>query len=260
MVSRLFLEKRYNDHHRFEFIENDPISVPHRFSKKDDIEIAGLFASVLAWGQRQVTIRNALKLMEMMDHAPHDFMLHHRMADLKPIKKFVHRTFNGEDAVCFIRALKNVYLHHGGMEKFFTKVFADAGDAGLPISEFRKIFFSLPHQKRTEKHLPDPLTGSAAKRMNMFLRWMVRPDDAGIDFGIWKKISPAKLVCPLDVHSANNARRWGLLTRKQNDWKAAMELTMNLRKLDAADPVRFDFALFGDGVWNSEQKAGRLQR
>ncbi len=248
MVSKSFLEEKYNHHHRFEFIENDPISVPHRFSKKKDIEIAGFFSSVFAWGIRKVTIRNALKLMNMMDDSPHDFILHHSQSELKPFKNFVHRTFNGRDAVCFIQSLKNIYLHYGGMEKMFTEAFRKSEDAGIPISTFRKILFSLPHQERTEKHLPDPLAGSAAKRMNMFLRWMIRKDDAGIDFGIWKKIPPSKLVCPLDVHSAANARRWGLLMRKQNDWKAAIELTENLRMFDAADPVRFDFALFGEGV------------
>lgn len=248
MVNKLFLERKFNEHHRFEFIENDPVSIPHRFSKKEDIEIAGFFSSVMAWGMRKITIINSLKLMNMMDNSPHDFILHHSSAGLKPFRKFVHRTFNGTDAVYFIRSLKNIYSHHGGMEKIFNNAFRNAEDASLPVSGFRKIFFSLPHQKRTEKHLPDPLTGSAAKRMNMFLRWMVRQDDAGIDFGIWKKIPAAKLICPLDVHSANSARKWGLLLRKQNDWQAAKELTENLKMFDAADPVRFDYALFGQGA------------
>lgn len=248
MVVKSFLEKKYHQHHRFEFIEKDPISVPHLYSKKEDIEIAGFFASVLAWGQRQITIRNSLKLMNMMDDAPYDFILHHKLPELAPFKNFAHRTFNGEDAVCFIQTLKNIYLRHGGMEEIFTMAFHQADDSFFPISAFRKIFFSLPHPRRTEKHLPDPLSGSAAKRMNMFLRWMIRQDDAGIDFGIWKKISTAKLICPLDVHSAANARSWGLLACKQNDWKAAKELTENLKKFDAGDPVRFDFALFGEGV------------
>lgn len=255
MVSQTFLEKKFNEHHRFDFIENDPISVPHRFSKKEDIEIAAFFSSVLAWGTRQITIRNSLKLIDMMDDSPHDFILHHSPSGLKPFKKFVHRTYCGTDAVFFIQSLKNIYLHHGGMEKIFTEAFRKSEDAGIPISTFRKLFFSLSHQKRTEKHLPDPLSGSAAKRMNMFLRWMVRKDDAGIDFGLWKKISPSVLVCPLDVHSANNARRWGLLLRKQNDWKAVVELTNNLKKFDAADPVRFDYALFGEGVFGRKQEA-----
>lgn len=249
MVSKSFLEKKFNQYHRFEFIENDPISVPHRFSKKEDIEIAAFFSSVLAWGSRKVTIRNALKLMNMMDDSPYDFILHHTSSGLKPFKKFVHRTFNGVDVVFFIQSLQNIYMHQGGMEKIFTDTFRKADNAAIPISSFRKHFFSLPHQKRSEKHLPDPLTGSAAKRMNMFLRWMIRKDDAGIDFGIWKKITPSQLVCPLDVHSAANAREWGLLMRKQNDWKAVVELTNNLKKFDAADPVRYDYALFGQGVF-----------
>ncbi len=252
MAGKIFLEKKYFQYHRFEFIENDPISVPHRFSGKEDIEIAGFFSSVLAWGSRKISIQNSLKLMIMMDHAPHDFILHHKLSELKPFKKFVHRTFNGVDAVFFIQSLKNIYLRHNGMEDVFTNAFSNTDDAAIPISTFRKVFFSLPHQKRTEKHLPDPLTGSAAKRMNLFLRWMIRNDDAGIDFGIWKKIAPSKLICPLDVHSAANARRWGLLTRNQNDWKAAKELTDQLKKIDAADPVRFDYALFGEGVNKSQ--------
>jgi uncharacterized protein (TIGR02757 family) len=248
MVTREFLESKFRCYHRFEFIEHDPVSVPHRFSKKEDIEIAAFMASVLAWGIRKVSVRNSCKLLALMDNAPFEFVCHHSSAELKPILNFKHRTFNGKDAVYFIRALKHIYINYGGMESLFTNAFKKAEHAALPVSGFRKIFFSLPHEKRTEKHLPDPLKGSAAKRMNMFLRWMVRQDDAGIDFGLWKNIPASKLICPLDVHSARNARKWGLLKRKQNDWKAAEELTANLKKFDATDPVRFDYALFGEGT------------
>ncbi len=249
-VSRQFLESLVDRYNTEEFIEDDPISIPHLFARKEDREIAGFFSALLAWGQRKVTIRHARQLMQAMDMAPYDFIIHHRKNDLKPFRHFVHRTFNGTDAVYFIRALRFIYAEKGGMEKVFTDAFSHHTDPARPLHHFKKLFFSLPHEKRTEKHLPDPLTGSAAKRMNMFLRWMVRKDNGGVDFGIWKNIPACKLACPLDVHSAYHARQWGLLKRSQNDWKAVMELTANLRRFDPDDPVKYDFALFGYGTNN----------
>jgi uncharacterized protein (TIGR02757 family) len=249
-VSRQFLESLIERFNSDAFIENDPVSIPHLFSRKEDREIAGFFAALLAWGQRKIIIRHAKQLMQWMEMAPYDFIMHHCKNDLRPFRNFVHRTFNGTDAIYFIRALWFIYAEKGGMEKVFTDAFSCHDDPAWPLHTFKKLFFSLPHEKRTEKHLPDPLTGSAAKRMNMFLRWMVRQDNSGVDFGIWKKIPASKLACPLDVHSGRHARQWGLLKRKQNDWKAVMELTANLRQLHPDDPVRYDFALFGYGISN----------
>ncbi|MCC6383638.1 MAG: TIGR02757 family protein [Bacteroidia bacterium] len=245
VINRHFLDFVVRQVNQTAFIEHDPISVPHLFTAKEDREIAGFLSAVLAWGQRLVTIRNAKKLIERMDLAPYDFVINHNRNELKPFQDFAHRTFNGVDTVYFITSLKNIYLRLGGLEKIFTSAFDESEDSGIPIHRFRKVFFSLKHEKRTEKHLADPLSGSAAKRVNMFLRWMIRKDNQGVDFGIWKNIPASKLVCPLDVHSARNARQWGLLQRRQNDWEAAVELTHMLKTFDPVDPVKYDFALFG---------------
>lgn len=242
-----FLEEKYFLYSREDFIESDPVSIPHRFTKKEDIEISGFLAATIAWGQRPVILRNSMSLMEKMDHAPHDFIKNFTASDLKPFRKFVHRTFNDVDCVYFLKALQKIYTEKKSLEHLF-KEFHDAGqpDYKEAISKWRQYFFALRHQPRTLKHFAQPVDGSAAKRINMFLRWMIRKDS--VDFGIWKMES-SLLTCPLDVHSARVARKLGLLNRKQNDWQAASELTGALRKFNSRDPVRYDFALFGMGVF-----------
>ena len=243
-----FLDEKVELYNNPSFIESDPIQIPHSYSLKEDIEIAGFLAATIAWGNRKMIINNARKLMNIMGNTPYDFIITHTENDLEKLDNFVHRTFNSIDAVTFIKALKNVYQNHNGLEKVFAKN-SEVNSNQKSISEFKKVFFEIPHQQRTTKHVSDPLNNSAAKRINMFLRWMIRNDNKGVDFGIWKTISPASLSCPLDVHSGNVARKLGLLTRKQNDAKALFELDTNLRKFDPNDPVKYDFALFGLGVF-----------
>ncbi len=246
-----WLEKEHDRHNHTGFIESDPVCIPHIFSAKEDIEIAGFFASVFAWGQRPMIIKKARLLMEMMDYCPHQFILSHSSAELHTFRHFVYRTFNGSDCVYFIRSLRNIYINHGGMETVFSEcIHREDFHAGSAIKRFRDVFFSLPHHKHQEKHISSPLTGSSCKRINLFLRWMVRKDAAGVDFGLWEKIKPAMLLCPLDVHSGRTARHIGLLRRKQDDWKAVLELTENLKLFSPEDPVKYDFALFGTGVNN----------
>ncbi len=252
---RDFLEEKYNQYNRTSFIETDPISIPHQFSRKEDIEISAFLTATIAWGQRKSIINNANKLMTLMDNAPHEFILNAKEKDLKPFEKFVHRTFNGTDTIFFILSLQNIYKKHRRLEKVFR-----GKDAKEAIIHFRKVFFSIPYPNRTLKHISNPAENSAAKRINMFLRWMIRKDKRGVDFGIWNNIptlqrgqggflSSKKLMMPLDVHSGNVARKLGLLIRTQNDWKAVEELTNNLKTFDAKDPVKYDFALFGLGAF-----------
>lgn len=243
-----FLDEKVTLYNNPNFIESDPIQIPHAFSSKEDIEIAGFLAATIAWGNRKMIIKSAQKLMDAMGNAPFDFVMHHTTTDLKRLDHFVHRTFNSLDAITFIQSLQNIYKNHNGLEAVFHK-FSEKHSMQKGISEFKKVFFEIPHASRTTKHISDPLNNSAAKRINMFLRWMVRNDNKGVDFGIWKSISPEALSCPLDVHSGNVARKLGLLTRKQNDAKALLELDTNLRILDIKDPVKYDFALFGLGVF-----------
>jgi uncharacterized protein (TIGR02757 family) len=238
-----FLDENYLKYNKPAFIGNDPVSIPHLFNKKEDIEIAGLLAATIAWGNRKSIIVNASKLVKWMDLEPHDFILNHGKADLKAFEKFVHRTFNGKDCIFFIQSLRNIYSEHGDLESTFK-----GKDLKERIVHFRKIFLETKHLKRSEKHISDPGSGSAAKRLCMFLRWMVRRDNKGVDFGIWKSISPSELCLPLDVHTGNVSRALGLLHRKQNDWKAVEEVTAMLREFDKNDPVKYDFALFGLGV------------
>jgi len=244
-----FLDSRADLYNRPEFILTDPISIPHRFSLKEDIEIAGFLAATIAWGNRVSILKSSDRMMKLMGNTPYDFVINHTDDDLKFLEGAIHRTFNAEDFIYFIEALKYIYLEKGGMEAIFSRF--QTGDSLQPaIHEFREIFLELPHNERTARHISDPFKGSAAKKINMFLRWMVRKDDRGVDFGIWQSIPPSVLSCPLDVHSGNVARRLGLLTRRQNDAKAVAELDKNLRALDAVDPVRYDFALFGLGAIN----------
>lgn len=243
-----FLDTKVLQYEHPKFLESDPLQIPHRFSKKEDIEISAFLTATIAWGNRKSIINNATQLMELMDNAPYDFVMKHQKEDLENLSGFVHRTFNGQDVSYFIESLKNIYEQYGGLEAVFAKNDQDAY-LQSSISSFKKIFFELPHPARTQKHVGDPLKGSAAKRINMFLRWMVRPNVTGVDFGLWKSIGTERLSCPLDVHSGNVARKLKLLRRKQNDAKALAELDKSLRKLDPIDPVKYDFALFGLGVF-----------
>mgnify|MGYP000450287383 FL=1 len=243
-----FLDEKVMLYNNPSFIESDPIQIPHLFSKKEDIEISGFLTAIISWGNRKMIIRNALKMMELLDNAPYDFIINHQKSDLKPFKNFVHRTFNSEDLSQFIQSLEHIYKKHQGLEKTLA-IIGEKTTYIEAIHNLKKIFFEIPHLQRTKKHISDPLKNSAAKRINMFLRWMVRKDQTGVDFGIWKTHNGANLSCPLDVHSGNVARKLALLSRKQNDWKAVTELDTNLRKLDHEDPVKYDFALFGLGVF-----------
>ncbi len=243
-----FLDEKVLQYNNPKFIETDPIQIPHLFTLKEDIEIAGFLTATIAWGNRKMIINNSHKLINLMGNAPYDFVMSHEDHHLEKLQNFVHRTFNNLDAVTFIKALQNIYNHHHGLEALFAKN-QQAYSMQESISQFKKVFFEIEHLNRTTKHISDPNAGSAAKRINMFLRWMCRKDSSGVDFGIWKSINPAALSCPLDVHSGNVARKLNLLTRKQNDSKALVELDTNLRALDIMDPTKYDFALFGLGVF-----------
>lgn len=243
-----FLDEKVEQYNTLNFIETDPIQIPHQFSKKEDIEISGFLTAIIAWGNRKSIIKNAEKIMHFLDHAPHDFILNHNFQDLKKIEGSIHRTFNSLDLVFFIKSLQNIYKNHGGLEKVFSAE-KEEEDTFLVIERFRERFFEIEHLQRTQKHISSPAKNSSAKRINMFLRWMVRNDPNKVDFGLWNSISPSQLVCPLDVHSGNVARSLNLLSRTQNDWKSVSHLMKNLKMLDADDPVKYDFALFGLGVF-----------
>jgi uncharacterized protein (TIGR02757 family) len=242
-----FLDAKVNEFNTVNFIEPDPISVPHRYSRKEDIEIASFLASSIAWGNRKMITKNGHRMMDLLGDSPYDFVMSHHEYQLERLETFVHRTFNGEDFKYFIKALKHVYSVHGGLESIFTK-YQTENSLQPAIQELNRIFFEIEHPQRTRKHVADPMKGSVAKRINMNLRWLCRKDSKGVDFGIWD-ISPAKLSCPLDVHSGNVARKLGLLNRKNNDVKALEELDKSLRELDPIDPVKYDFALFGLGIF-----------
>jgi len=242
--------ERYNDKR---FIADDPISIPHRFSSLQDKEISGLFAATLAWGQRRTIIRNCSVLMDMMDNAPYEFVRNHQEHDLIKLQNFVHRTFNGTDLLYFISFLRHHYQQHKSLENLFS-IPASALTVEPGLVNFHERFFSLPDfPPRTRKHVATPARGSACKRINMYLRWMVRDDGRGVDFGVWKTIAPRQLVCPCDLHVERVARRLGLIRRKAVDWQWALELTAKLRAFDPADPVKYDFALFGMGAVGEER-------
>jgi len=243
-----FLDEKVLYYNQPSFIANDPVSIPHAFRKKQDIEISGLFAAVLAWGQRVTIIRKCRELLAMMDNEPHAFVLGHSPGDLKPLLDFKHRTFNTVDTIYFMQWLKWFYRQHDSLEQAFE---VPPGDVTIEqgLVSFEHLFFSLPDAPhRTRKHISTPARKSTCKRLSMYLRWMVRDDDKGVDFGLWKKISPAQLVCPCDLHVDRVARKLKLIRRRQTDWQTALELTENLRKLDPLDPVKYDFALFGLGI------------
>ena len=247
-----FLDSKVAQYNRLDFIENDPIQIPHQYQKKQDVEIAGFFAAILAWGQRATIIKKCKELMQMMDNAPHDFIKNHSTEDLKPFLLFKHRTFNATDALYFIHFLKNFYKENESLENAFVSEISENQDNNkvkLALTYFHHLFFSLEDSpSRTRKHVATPASHSACKRLNMYLRWLVRKDGQGVDFGLWHKLSPADLICPLDLHVERIARKIGFITRKQTDWQTAMELTENLRRLDSEDPVKYDFALFGLGL------------
>ena len=243
-----FLDEKVVLYNHPKFIESDPIQIPHQFSKKEDIEIAGFLTATIAWGNRKMIINNSNKLMELLDNAPYDFIINHQESDLKRFQNFVHRTFNSVDAIQFVKSLQHIYQNYNGLEQSLA-VKDNTENYRTAISNFKTLFFEIPHQQRTQKHISDPLKGSAAKRINMFLRWMVRNDACGVDFGVWRTHNPAHISCPIDVHSGNVARKLGLLKRKQNDCKAVIELDNSLRILDKNDPSKYDFALFGLGVF-----------
>lgn len=242
------LESNYKKHNTPSFIELDPISIPHRFSKKQDIEIAALFAATLAWGQRVTIIRKSTELMEFMDNSPHEFIVHHSESELKPLQAFKHRTFNATDLLYFVHILKKIYSNQDSLESLFLPGI-DSENVGAGIERFYQYFISDEYfPSRTRKHVASPTKNSACKRLNMFLRWMVRKDTFGVDFGLWNSIHTSQLVCPFDVHVEKVARRLGLVTRKQSDWQTAIELTNSLKAFDPIDPVKYDFALFGMGL------------
>jgi len=246
---REFLNEKVDEYNTADFIELDPISIPHQYNLKEDIEISGFLAATIAWGNRKMILRNANKMMSLMGNSPYDFIMEHNDNHLENFDGFVHRTFNADDFRFFIKSLQNIYKNHGGIEAVINKHKTQTS-LQPAIHEFKKVFFSIEHQQRTQKHIGDPNKGSVAKRLNMMLRWFVRNDNRGVDFGIWKSISPSILSCPLDVHSGNIARKLGLITRKNNDLKALSELDNYLRQFDPKDPVKYDFALFGLGVYD----------
>jgi uncharacterized protein (TIGR02757 family) len=247
------LDQKVAQYNCLDFIDTDPIQIPHRFSQKEDIEIAGFLTATIAWGQRKSIINNANRLMQLMDNAPYDFVCNAQENDLVGLEQFVHRTFNGRDCCFFIESLRNIYRNHNGLEAVFTKGFQAEGTIFGALKYFREAFLVTPHEQRVTKHLSDVTANSSAKRLNMFLRWMVRKDEAGVDFGLWKDIPMSALMLPLDVHTGDVARAYGLLTRKQNDWKAVEEITAILRQFDPHDPIRYDFALFGIGAFDNKE-------
>ena len=243
-----WLDQKLAEYNQPRFIQDDPISVPHRFSRAQDIEIAGFFAAVFAWGQRTTIIAKATELMQRMDNAPYDFILNHEAEDLKSLLGFRHRTFNEDDLLYFVAFFRRHYSRYSSLEDAFLRHENPGQDMFQALNAFKEWFFDDVHLPRTRKHISSPAQKSACKRLNMFLRWMVRQDNYGVDFGIWKRISPASLIMPLDLHVARVARRKGLLIRKQNDWQAAVELTEACRQMDPSDPVKYDFSLFALGV------------
>lgn len=242
------LESKFQRYHSFGFIESDPVSIPHRFSRKEDIEISGFMAATIAWGQRKSIITNSLRLMELMENAPFEFISSASEKEFVRFEKFVHRTFNGSDCIYFIHSLRNIYKRHNGLQTVFESGYQHNQTIKSAIDHFRNTFFELPYLPRTTKHVANPNANSSAKRLNMYLRWMVRTNST-VDFGLWKDLPAAALHIPLDVHTGNISRQLGLLTRKQDDWKAVEELTSILRQFDPTDPVKYDYALFGMGVF-----------
>jgi uncharacterized protein (TIGR02757 family) len=249
---KTFLDKKVEAFNNISFIKDDPVCLPHLFSKKQDIEIAGFFAAIFAWGIRKTIINKGTQLFKLMDNAPYDFCLHHSDNDLKKLQGFCHRTFNDTDLLYFIAFFKDHYSKNTSLEAaFFNKktLSSETNVVENSLNYFNQYFFSPEDvPQRTKKHIASPEKNSSCKRLNMFLRWMVRNDNKGVDFGIWKKIKPSELICPVDVHVARVSRKFNLLNRNAVDWIAAVELTEKLKKFDPEDPVKYDFALFGLGI------------
>lgn len=239
------LVERYNN---ISFIEDDPISIPHQFETEEDIEISGFLVSTIAWGNRKSIVKNGNRMVNMMGGEPFRFVMEADEIELAEMSNFVHRTFNGGDFIYFLKSIRNIYKNHNGIGGFFQEEYLKCGDMREVIKKFWNLFFELEHQRRVEKHLSSISKGAACKRLNMYLRWLVREDSHGVDFGLWKKIPSSALYLPLDVHSGNVGRELGLLQRTQNDWKSVEEVTKNLRLYDIEDPVKYDYALFGVGV------------
>ncbi|MEM7055545.1 MAG: TIGR02757 family protein [Bacteroidota bacterium] len=248
-----FLDEQVVRYNRPDFIQHDPIAIPHAYKNRRDIEIAGFLAATLAWGQRKVVIRKCRELLSMMDNVPYDFIVNHQTDDLKPLMRFKHRTFNATDALYFMHFLQQHYQQYDTLEVAFLAGLAlGAHTIEGALVNFHRVFFSLvDYPERTRKHIPTPERNAACKRLNMFLRWMVRQDDQGVDFGLWRQIKPHQLVCPCDVHVTRVSRQLGLMQRKNTDWETALELTQNLKLLSPEDPVKYDFALFGLGLYNN---------
>lgn len=245
---KIFLDSKVAQYNRPDFIKNDPVSIPHMFTKKEDIEIMGFWAATLAWGQRVTIINKCKELITLMDGAPYDFIINHEEPDLKKLLHFKHRTFNDIDTLYFISFFRYHYSKHNSLEDAFMPP-GPLKEVEESLNHFRSYFFSLPdYPHRTKKHVSSPSQKSTCKRLNMFLRWMVRKDNCGVDFGIWNKLKPSDLIMPCDLHVDRVARKLNLITRKQTDWQTAVELTERLREFDPLDPVKYDFALFGLGI------------
>ncbi len=242
------LEELHDRFNQASFVEADPISIPHRYSTREDREVAGFMAATIAWGNRKAIVKSAHRMMEYMDDAPYDFVINASQSDLCRLQSYVHRTFNGLDFRDFVLCLRGIYTRWGGIGDYFERHYLEHESIPRALSDFRTEFFIAEHQPRCEKHLSSIDKGAACKRTNMFIRWMVRRDNNGVDFGEWQKIPMSAIYIPLDVHSGNVARALGLLTRKQSDWRATAELTTKLREFDSEDPVKYDFALFGAGI------------
>lgn len=253
------LDNRVQQYNKPDFIETDPIQIPHRFNRKEDIEIAGFLAATIAWGQRKSIINNANRLMELMDNSPYEFLMYdYSSVDFESseeyyrLKNFVHRTFNGNDCLFFLSSLKNIYQNHGGLEQVFTQGYQASGTIFAALQHFRQVFLEIPHDNHVRKHLSDVTANASAKRLNMYLRWMVRADENDVDFGLWKNIPLSALMLPLDVHTGDVGRALGILQRKQNDWKAVEEITSILRNFNPEDPIQYDYALFGIGAFEGK--------
>jgi uncharacterized protein (TIGR02757 family) len=243
-----FLNSKVEQYNQPSFIKNDPISIPHKFSKQQDIEIAGFFAAIFSWGHRTIIINKSNELMQLMDNAPYQFITQHTGNELKNLLHFKHRTFNTDDLLYFIQFFKEHYEKYESLEAAFSMFDKKEATIENSLNGFKNYFFSHDHLQRTRKHISSPLQKSSCKRLNMFLRWMVRQDKNGVDFGIWKHLKPSQLICPLDVHVIRVAKGLGLMQSEKSDWKSALELTEHLKDLDPNDPVKYDLALFGLGV------------
>ncbi len=242
---QVLLDESYEKYNTLDFIETDPIQVPHSFSKKENIEISAFLAATIAWGRRDMIIKNAWRMIKILDNNPYDFIMNATQKDFNSLERFVHRTFQHVDFVFFLQSLQNIYKNKNGLEDVFWQGYRKNKSIKEAIMNFREVFFELPAPDRTQKHVANVTRNSAAKRINLFLMWLIRHDKVGVHFGLWKKFNPADLMLPLDVHTANMSRALKLLQRKQNDWKAVVELTNNLKKFDANDPTKYDFAIFG---------------